>query len=83
MVKAIHNNVVLQKEVHQSVRGIYMPTNSNDSFIVLNVGPEVSTVKVGNKVILNKEPLTYKEENQMYYITSIDNIVAIVEDQDE
>lgn len=80
MVKAIHNNVVLQKEVSNATNGIYMPNSSCDSFVVVNVGPEVSTVKAGNKVVLNKEPLVYKEKGQVYYIVNIDNIVAIVED---
>ena len=40
MIKAIHNNVVLQKKVKQGQKGIYMPSMGDDSFIVLNVGPE-------------------------------------------
>lgn len=55
MVKAIHNNVVLQKKVKQGQKGIYMPNIGDDSFIVLNVGPEVSTIKVGNEVILRQK----------------------------
>ena len=33
MIKAIHNNVVLQKKVKQGQKGIYMPSMGDDSFI--------------------------------------------------
>ena len=83
MVKAIHNNVVLQKKVKQGQKGVYMPNIGDDSFIVLNVGPEVSTIKVGNEVILDKNPKQFKLGINDYYITSIENIIAIVEENHE
>ena len=83
MIKAIHNNVVLQKKVKQRQKGIYMPSMEDDSFIVLNVGPEVSTIKVGNEVIVDKNPKQFKLGMNEYYITSIENIIAIVEENHE
>lgn len=32
MIKAIHNNVVLQKKVKQGQKGIYMPSMGDDRF---------------------------------------------------
>ena len=55
----------------------------DDSFIVLNVGPEVSTIKVGNEVIVDKNPKQFKLGMNEYYITSIENIIAIVEENYE
>ena len=83
MIKAIHNNVVLQKKVKQRQKGIYMPSMGDDSFIVLNVGPEVSTIKVGNEVIVDKNPKQFKLGMNEYYITSIENMIAIVEENHE
>ena len=83
MIKAIHNNVVLQKKVKQGQKGIYMPSMWDDSFIVLNVGPDVSTIKVGNEVIVDKNPKQFKLGMNEYYITSIENIIAIVEENHE
>ena len=83
MIKAIHNNVVLQKKVKQGHKAIYMPSMGDDSFIVLNVGPEVSTIKVGNEVIVDKNPKQFKLGMNEYYITSIENIIAIVEENHE
>lgn len=80
MIKAIHNNVVLQKKVVTSSSGIYMPTNSCDIYVVLNIGPEVSTVKVGQNVVLDKTPKLVKEGMEEYYITCVDNILAYVEE---
>lgn len=81
MVKAIHNNVVLQKENYKtSNNGIYMPKNESDCYVVLNVGPEVSTVKVGAKVVINNKPILFTDAGCDYYIVSIDNIIAVVED---
>ena len=83
MINAIHNNVVLQKKVKQGQNGIYMPSMGDDSFIVLNVGPEVSTIKVGNEVIVDKNPKQFKLGMKENYITSIENIIAIVEENHE
>lgn len=83
MIKAIHNNVVLQKRNITNSCGIYMPSNNSDSYIILNVGSDVSTVKTGQIVILNQTPKLYNENNVDYFITSVENIIAIVEDKDE
>lgn len=60
-----------------------MPSMGDVSFIVLNVGPEVSTIKVGNEVIVDKNPKQFKLGMNEYYITSIENIIAIVEENHE
>lgn len=83
MIKAIHNNVVLQKKTNQMHGGIYMPKNGDDSFIVLNVGPDVSTVKVGTVVILKDKPQSYNDGLNELFITNIENVVAIVEEENE
>lgn len=83
MIKAIHNNVVLQKKTNQMQGGIYMPKSGDDSFIVLNVGPEVSTIKIGSVVILKEKPQTFNDGLKEFYITNIDNIIAIVEEENE
>ncbi len=80
MIKAIHDNVVLQKRDLTSSSGIFMPTNSSDSFVVLNIGPEVSTVKVGQIVVLKDAPKLFNESMKEYYITNVNNIIAIVEE---
>lgn len=80
MIKAIHDNVVLKTNKNTNSSGIYMPSNGNDSYVVLNVGPEVSTVKVGQIVVLDKLPKLFKDGMDEYYITNIENIIAIVEE---
>ncbi len=80
MIKAIHDNVVLKTNKNTKSSGIYMPSNGNDSYVVLNVGPEVSTVKVGQIVVLDKLPKLFKDGMDEYYITNIENIIAIVEE---
>lgn len=80
MIKAIHDNVVLKTNKSTKSSGIYMPSNGNDSYVVLNVGPEVSTVKVGQIVVLDKLPKLFKDGMDEYYITNIENIIAIVEE---
>lgn len=82
MIKAIHNNVVLQKSKARAEGDLYAKYG-DDSFIVLNVGPEVSTIKVGNEVIVDKNPKQFKLGMNEYYITSIENIIAIVEENHE
>lgn len=83
MIKAIHNNVVLQLKTNQMQGSIYMPKSSDDSFIVLNIGSEVSTIKIGSVVILREKPQKYNDGLNDYYITPVDNIIAIVEDTNE
>ena len=83
MVKAIHNNVVLTKKEQQKVNGIYMSNMGEDAYVVLNVGSEVSTIKVGETVVLKNAPTLYLHNNQKYYITNIENIIAIVEESNE
>ncbi len=80
MIKAIHDNVVLQKRDLTSSSGIFMPANYSDSFVVLNIGPEVSTVKVGQIVVLKDAPKLFNESMKEYYITNVNNIIAIVEE---
>ena len=80
MIKAIHDNVVLKTNKNTKSSGIYMPSNGNDSYVVLNLGPEVSTVKVGQIVVLDKLPKLFKDGMDEYYITNIENIIAIVEE---
>lgn len=80
MIKAIHDNVVLKTNKNTKSSGIYMPSSGNDSYVVLNVGPEVSTVKVGQIVVLDKLPKLFKDGMDEYYITNIENIIAIVEE---
>lgn len=84
MVKAIHDNVVLEKKTNQVTKGIYMPFSFKDEcFIVLNVGPEVSTVKAGMLVILKEKPLSFNDGTKEIYITNIENVIAIVEEENE
>lgn len=78
MIKAIHNNVILKSNKNTKTNGIYMPSNGNDSYVVLHIGPEVSTVKVGQIVVLDKLPKLFKDGMDEYYITNIENIIAIV-----
>ena len=80
MVKAIHNNVVLEKKDTKQVNGIYIPNAKSDCFVVLNVGSQVTTVNCGDTVILKDKPLEYTEGSVKYYITNIENIIAVVED---
>ena len=52
MLKAIHQNIVLQKVEKTNSRGIFMPGLSNDIYLVLNIGEDVKSIKVNNKVVL-------------------------------
>lgn len=83
MLKAIHNNVVLQKESSTMNKGIYMPHVENDAYVVLGIGEEVSTVKVGQKVIIKEQPKKVILGLDEYYICPIENIIAIWEDENE
>lgn len=83
MLKAIHNNVVLSKCENTSPKGIFIPSTSNVTYIVLNVGNDVTTVNINQKVVLDKEPKKIQIELTDYYITSEQNIIAIVEDENE
>ena len=56
MLKAIHQNIVLQKVEKTNSRGIFMPGLSNDIYLVLNIGEDVKSIKVNNKVVLEKDP---------------------------
>ena len=51
--------------------------------MIVLLGPEVSTIKVGNEVIVDKNPKQFKLGMNEYYITSIENIIAIVEENHE
>ena len=79
MIKATRNNVILQKKVEQGQKGIYMPNMGDDSYIVLDIGVDVLSIQVGNEVVLDKSPKLFKFKMQDYYITNVDNIIAIVE----
>ncbi len=82
MIKAIHNNVVLEKKEPKQSSGIYMVSSGSSCYVVINTGNEVSTVKAGDTVVI-KELSLLKEHhynNTKYFITNIDNIIAIVED---
>ena len=78
MIKAIHKNVILKSNKNTKTNGIYMPNSGSDSYIVLHVGPEVSTVKVGEIVVLDKLPKLFKDGMDEYYITNIENVIAVV-----
>ena len=45
MLKAIHQNIVLQKVEKTNSRGIFMPGLSNDIYLVLNIGEDVKSIK--------------------------------------
>lgn len=83
MLKAIHNNVILQKETSTTNKGIYMPNVDNDTYVILCVGEEVSTVKTGQKVIINEKPKKIIKGLDEYYICPVENIIAIWEDENE
>ncbi len=83
MLKAIHNNVVLQKESSTAKKGIYLPNVDNDAYVILGVGEEVSTVKVGQKVIIKEQPKKVVMGFDEYYICPVENIIAIWEDENE
>lgn len=80
MIKAIYNNVVLQKKDSSTINGIYIPTSTTNTYQVISVGETVKTIKVGNFVILKDNPQLYKENNNEYYIIDASNILAIVEE---
>lgn len=83
MIKGIHDNVVLEKKVQTEHNGIYMPKLNDDTYLVLNVGEKVKTVKTGDEVILLNNPKVYKQGPKEYYITNIENIIAVVEAKNE
>ncbi len=83
MIIAIHNNVVLKKKIQNEHNGIYMPNAKDESFVVLNVGELVKNIKVNDEVILNLNPKSFMLDGKTYYITSVENIIAKVEDQNE
>lgn len=83
MLKAIHNNVILQKKSVSSKNGIYMPNTDNDIYVVLHVGEEVSTVRSGQTVITKENPKKVMMGFEEYYICIVENIMAIVEEENE
>lgn len=83
MLKAIHQNVVLQKVEKTNSRGIFMPGLSNDIYLVLNIGEDVKTIKVNSKVVLEKDPKKVQLDLNDYYLTSEENIMAVVVDEHE
>lgn len=83
MLKAIHNYVVLQKKECKSEGKIYMPSTDSPVYVVLSVGENVSTIEVGQEVILQENPQLFQQGMKEYYITSIEYISAIVERDDE
>ncbi len=83
MLKAIHQNIVLQKVEKTNSRGIFMPGLSNDIYLVLNIGEDVKSIKVNNKVVLEKDPKKIQLDLTDYYLTSEENVMAIVEEDHE
>lgn len=83
MLKAIHNNVILQKKSSSANNGIYMPNTDNDTYVILHMGEEVSTVKNGQIVITKDNPKKVTVGFEEYYICTVENIMAIVEEKDE
>ncbi len=83
MLRAIHNNVVLQKKTLTASKGIYMPSADDDIYVILHIGEEVSTVKINQTVVLKELPKKISINLEEYYICSVDNIMAIVEEENE
>ncbi len=83
MLKAIHDNVILQKTSFSSNKTIIMPNIDNQIYVVLNIGSEVSTIKVGQMVVVKEAPKKIAINYDEYYICSVENIVAIWEEENE
>ena len=82
MLKAIHQNIVLQKVEKTNSRGIFMPGLSNDIYLALT-NQAVKSLKVNNKVVLEKDPKKIQLDLTDYYLTNEENVMAIVEEDHE
>ncbi len=83
MLKAIHNNVILQKTSFSSNKTIIMPNVDNQIYVVLHVGSEVSTIKIGQMVVVKETPKKITINFDEYYICPVENIMAIWEEENE
>lgn len=81
-MKAIGKNVVITRaEPEATSAGGIIYTDNNKAILgtVVSIGDEVKTLSAGDSIIVNwNAAIPVKLDSGMFYITSVDNIFAVI-----
>lgn len=82
MFRPLDKNVLLTNvKEERNNSGLYLPSNNNNLYEVINIGKEVVELKVGDKVYLDEEKLKkLVVNNKEYFIIEEKDIYLLVEE---
>ena len=71
-MKAINNNLILEKQTETSTYGIILTNNSNNIGKVISLDESITNIKIGDTVVYDeKQAFIFENNNKKYIVVNI------------